>query len=107
MLTFENVEGLRVGRVVLRDVNLTIYSASKVGVAGSNGAGKTSLLQLITGDLHPDSGSVAIPKGLRIARVAQELTVTDRIAIEYVLDGDPELRRLQSKLCRAEQADDG
>jgi ATP-binding cassette subfamily F protein 3 len=107
MLTFENVELLRGGRVVLRDVNLTIYSASKVGVAGSNGAGKTSLLQLITGDLHPDSGSVAIPKGLRIARVAQELTVTDRIAIEYVLDGDPELRRLQSELYRAEQADDG
>ncbi len=107
MLKFENVELLRGGRVVLRDLSLDIYSASKVGVTGSNGAGKSSLLQLITGDLHADSGTVAIPKGLRIARVAQELAVTDRIAIEHVMDGDPELRHLQSELRRAEEIDDG
>jgi ATP-binding cassette subfamily F protein 3 len=107
MLKFENVGLLRGGRVVLRDVSLEIYSASKVGVAGSNGAGKTSLLQLVTGDLHADSGTIAIPKGLRVARVAQELAVTDRIAIEHVLDGDVELRRLQSELRQAEQAEDG
>ena len=107
MLKFENVELLRGGRVVLRDVSLEIHSASKLGVTGSNGAGKSSLLQLITGDLHADSGSVAIPKGLRIAAVAQNLEVTDRIAIEHVLDGDGELRRLQSDLHQAEQAGDG
>ena len=107
MLKFENVELLRGGRVVLRDVSLDIYSASKVGITGSNGAGKSSLLQLISGDLHADSGTVGIPKDLRIARVAQELAVTDRIAMEHVLDGDPELRRLQSALRHAEESDDG
>ena len=107
MLKFENVELLRGGRVVLRDVSLDIQPASKVGVTGSNGAGKSSLLQLITGDLHADSGTVTIARGLRIARVAQELAVTDRIAIEHVLDGDPDLRRLQSELRQAEESGDG
>ena len=107
MLKLEKVDLLRGGRAVLRDVNLEIHVGSKVGVTGRNGAGKSSLLQLIAGDLHADSGSVTVPKGLRIARVAQEFAVTDRIAIEYVLDGDRELRRLQSELHRAEQAGNG
>ena len=107
MLKLEKVDLLRGGRGVLRDVNLEIHSRNKVGVTGRNGAGKSSLLQLIAGDLHADSGTVAIPKGLRIARVAQEFESTDRIAIEYVLDGDRELRRLQSELDAAEQAGDG
>jgi ATP-binding cassette subfamily F protein 3 len=107
MLKFENVELLRGGRVVLRDVSLDIQPASKVGVTGSNGAGKSSLLQLITGDLHADSGTVTIARGLRIARVAQELAVTDRIAIEHVLDGDPDLRCLQLELRQAEESGDG
>jgi ATP-binding cassette subfamily F protein 3 len=107
MLKLEKVDLLRGGRPVLHDVDLEVFAASKVGITGNNGAGKSSLIQLIAGDLHPDSGTVSVPKGLRIARVAQELEVTDRIAIEYVLDGDPELRRLQSELKRAEHAGDG
>jgi ATP-binding cassette, subfamily F, member 3 len=107
MLKIEKVDLLRGGRRILGDVNLEIYPASKVGITGSNGAGKSSLLQLIAGDLHADSGNVSIPKSLRIARVAQELEVTDRIAVEHVLDGDHELRRLQSELAQAEQARDG
>ncbi len=107
MLKLEKVDLLRGGRAVLRDVNLDIRSGSKIGVTGRNGAGKSSLLQLVAGELHADSGTVAIPKGLRIARVAQELEITDRIAIEHVQDGDRELRRLQSELQNAEQAGDG
>ena len=107
MLKLEKVGLLRGGRVVLRDVNLDIHFGNKIGITGRNGAGKSSLLQLIAGDLHADSGSVVVPKSLRIARVAQEFEVADRIAIEYVLDGDRELRRLQSELQVAEQAGDG
>ena len=107
MLKFENVDLLRGGRTVLRDVSLDIHSGTKVGVAGRNGAGKSSLLHLITGDLHADSGSVAVPGGLRIARVAQDLAVTDRMAVEHVLDGDEELRRLEGALRKAEEAGDG
>lgn len=107
MLKIEKVNLLRGGRMVLRDVNLEIYARSMVGVTGSNGAGKSSLIQLIAGELHPDSGSVVLPKDVRIAQVAQEFEATDRIAIEYVLDGDRELRRLQWELQQAESAGDG
>ena len=66
------------GRPVLRDLCLDIHSGTKVGVAGRNGAGKTSLLHLITGDLHADAGSVAhyptqIVKQLEMGPVAEYL----------------------------------
>ena len=107
MLNLEKVDCLRGGRVVLRDVNLVIHAGNKLGVTGRNGAGKSTLLALVAGELHADNGSVSIPKGLRIARVAQELEVSERIAIDYVLDGDVELRRLQSELATAEARGDG
>ena len=92
---------------MLRGVDLVVHSGNKLGVTGRNGAGKSSLLALVTGDLHADAGSVSVPKALSIARVAQEHVVTDRIAIEHVLDGDVELRRLQSELAAAQAIGDG
>jgi ATP-binding cassette subfamily F protein 3 len=107
MLKIEKADLLRGGRSVLRDVNLEIHAGSKVGITGSNGAGKSSLMQLIAGELHADAGSVTVPRDLAIAQVAQEMEPSDDCASEYVLNGDAELRRLQLELERAEQAGDG
>jgi ATP-binding cassette subfamily F protein 3 len=107
MLKLENVQLLRGGRTVLNDVSIEIHAGTMLGVIGRNGAGKSSLLGLVTGDLQPDAGSVTVPRGLRIARVAQDHDVTDRAAIEHVLDGDAELRRLERALAAAEAAGDG
>ena len=93
MLKIEKADLLRGGRSVLRGVNLEIHAGSKVGITGSNGAGKSSLMQLIAGELHADSGSVSVPRDLAIAQVAQEMEASDECAIEYVLNGDGELRR--------------
>jgi ATP-binding cassette subfamily F protein 3 len=107
VLKLEKVDCLRGGRSVLNDVDLVIQAGDKVGITGRNGAGKSSLLALVAGNLHADAGSVSRPKDLRIAQVHQAPEVTDRIAIEHVLDGDAQLRRLQSELHQAEQAADG
>lgn len=107
MVKLEQVDCLRGGRTVLSQVDLEVRRGSKIGVTGRNGAGKSSLLQLISGDLPADSGSITVAKDLAIARVAQEHALTDRNAIEHVLDGDTQLRRLQSELGEAQQRDDG
>ena len=84
---------LRRGPVPLFEaVNFTIFRGNKVGLTGANGAGKSSLIAAILGELGPDLGHIERPAALRIAHVEQEVDASDRAAIEFVLDGDIELR---------------
>ncbi len=87
--------------------NFTIHQGQKVGLTGANGTGKSSLFAMILGQLSPDEGELSIPPNLEIAHVAQETPALETSAIDYVLDGDRELRHLQQALAEAEQAHDG
>jgi ATP-binding cassette subfamily F protein 3 len=57
--------------------------------------------------LHQDAGDLEIQPGLVVAHVAQETPSTDQVAIEYVLDGDAELRQLERALAAAEAEHNG
>lgn len=107
MLNLTNLTLRRGGRVLFQDVNLTIHAGQKVGITGANGTGKSSLFSLLRGELHADSGDFSLPPGTVIAHVAQETPALEVPAIEYVLDGDQELRKLQAALATAEQNADG
>ena len=70
------------GRVLLNDVSFRVGDGAKVALIGANGSGKTTLLKMISGDLAPDEGSVAITGGLGVMRqfigsVRDESTVRD------------------------------
>ena len=77
------------GHVPLLDqANLQIESDERVCVIGRNGTGKSTLLQIIGGDVLPDSGSVRREPGLRIARLVQDVPLSvDRTVAEVVADG--------------------
>src|SRR6202046_4480966 len=107
MLNFTDVTLRRGPRVLFAGATFGLFRAEKVGITGENGSGKSSLLGLIRGDLHPDSGSFEMPQGLALAHVSQELIATDQAAIEFILDGDAELRPLERDIAAAEAADDG
>ena len=94
-------------KVLFEDVSLTFNHGQKIGVTGANGSGKSSLFALLLGELHQDAGDLEIQPGLVVAHVAQETPSTDQLAIEYVLDGDAELRHLERELAAAEQAHNG
>jgi len=72
------------------------------GITGANGTGKTTLFELILGEIAPDTGDFDIPSNLTIAHVAQEVVATDRNAVDFVIDGDQELRQLQQQLNKAD-----
>ncbi len=107
MLNFKNISLRRGARVLFANASFTIHKGQKAGVTGANGVGKSSLFALVRNELHLDAGDFSMPPGLEIAHVAQETPAVSCSAIDYVLDGDRELRRLQTQLSRAEQANDG
>lgn len=107
MLKFTNLSLRRGPRELLHDINLTIHHGQKVGITGGNGVGKSSLFALILGQLHADAGDFSVPNNLVIAHVAQETPALDSTAIEYVLDGDTQLRQLEENIKKAEEKNDG
>ena len=107
MLTLAHARIRRGPQVLLDEATVTLFRGEKVGIVGRNGCGKSTLLALIRGEFALDAGEYSAPAGLAIASVAQELPDSDTPLLEYILDGDEELRLLQAQLAQAQAAHDG
>ncbi|HEU4688223.1 MAG TPA: ATP-binding cassette domain-containing protein, partial [Vicinamibacterales bacterium] len=107
MLNFTDISIRRGTRVLFEKATFNLYRGEKVGITGENGSGKSTLLALVRGEVAPESGSFDMPGNLAVAYVAQELGATGQAAIEFVLDGDAELRTIERQIAAAEAADDG
>jgi len=103
MLRITNLTLARGVKRLLEGANLTIHTGHKVGLVGSNGCGKSSLFAAIRHELLPDAGSIALPPSWTIAHVAQETPAVEVAAIDYVLDGDRELREIETALAAADR----
>ncbi len=107
MLTLRQLSLQRGGKPLFENVSLTVYPGWKVGVIGANGSGKSSLFALLRDELHPDVGDLDLPPRWTVAHVAQETPALPVPALEFVLDGDAELRQIERDLQAAEVAHDG
>ena len=102
MIRITNLTLARGALRLIEGASLTVHPGHRVGIVGPNGCGKSSLFALLRGELSPEAGSVDIPPRWTIAHVAQETPAVARAAIDYVLDGDVELREVESALAAAE-----
>ncbi|MGQ0752343.1 MAG: ATP-binding cassette domain-containing protein [Betaproteobacteria bacterium] len=107
MIQFRNFTLARGARPLIVDASLQIHAGWRVGLVGANGSGKSSLLALLCGELQPEQGRCELPAAWRIGTVEQETPALDEAAIEYVLDGDTELREIERELAASEAAHDG
>ena len=107
MIALRQVTFARAGRPLVIDASVQLHTGWKVGVVGANGCGKSSLFALLANELHAESGDVELPASWHIARVAQETPALPDSAIDFVLDGDTELRRIERELAVAEERNDG
>ncbi|HEY0061386.1 MAG TPA: ATP-binding cassette domain-containing protein, partial [Telluria sp.] len=102
MIRFINVSLMRGTKPLLESVDLTLNPGDKIGLIGANGAGKSSLFAMLRNELHPDQGEIDFPAKWRMAYVAQETPPLDRAALDYAIDGDVTLRKLEAELARLE-----
>ena len=107
MIRIQNLTLQRGPQRLLEDAELTLHAGQKAGLIGANGAGKSTLFALLRGELTPDGGSCDLPPDWRIAHMRQEIDTLERVAVDYVLDGDERLRTVQRELATAEAAHDG
>jgi ATP-binding cassette subfamily F protein 3 len=107
VILLRNLTLARAGRPLLEGVNLGLHAGWKVGVVGANGCGKSSLFALLTGALHQEAGDLELPPHWVIAHVAQETPALSTRALEFTLDGDAELRRLEAAMADAEARHEG
>ncbi|WP_028942392.1 ATP-binding cassette domain-containing protein [Pseudomonas vranovensis] len=107
MIRLSNLTLQRGPQRLLEGAEMTLHAGQKAGLIGANGAGKSSLFALLRGELTPDSGDCQLPADWRIAHMRQEVDTLDRLAVDYVLDGDARLRKVQADLAAAEAAHDG
>ncbi|MDB6098246.1 MAG: transporter ATP-binding protein, partial [Gammaproteobacteria bacterium] len=105
MLSARDLTLRRGPQPLFEQVNFTVFRGNKVGITGANGTGKSSLFAAILGDLTPDRGEIDLPATIKVAHVEQEISASGRPAIEFVLDGDAELRRVQAAIEDAESRD--
>ncbi len=98
MINLDDIRLQRGTKVLLEHASARIHPGQKIGLIGANGSGKSSLFKLLTGELHADAGSYQIPNHWRIAHMAQEVGASKQSALDYVLDGDTELRRVQEAI---------
>ena len=77
-------------RAIIRDLNLRVTRRERIGIVGANGAGKTTQLKLLTGEIQPDSGTVKIAKTLDGIIIDQQrkLMAPDKRVRDVLADGN-------------------
>ncbi|MBF2760556.1 MAG: ATP-binding cassette domain-containing protein [Ectothiorhodospiraceae bacterium AqS1] len=106
MIRIDDVALFRGPKAVLEKADLVVQRGQKVGVVGANGAGKSSLVQMILGGLAPDRGRLDLPAGLDIATIAQQTPSGPQALIDYVIEGDARIAAIRARLARASSRGD-
>jgi ATP-binding cassette subfamily F protein 3 len=99
MLNLTNITVSFGGRDLYKNISFQINSKDKIGIVGKNGAGKSTMLKLITGDQKPNSGTINTTNSLSIGYLPQEINVSSKENIlNEVLKANKQLLKINNKL---------
>ncbi len=107
MILLRKLAFSRAGKPLVADASLQLHAGWKIGLTGANGCGKSSFFALLRGELHQEAGDLELPAVWRIGHVDQETPPLEIPALDFVLDGDTELRAIEAGLRQAEDRHDG
>lgn len=116
LISLNNISKSFLDKQVLKGINLSVGEKDRIGLLGINGVGKTTLLNIITGSLEYDEGTVSVMKGLRIGYLKQNEalntahTLREEIesALHEVFETGRRLERISSEMagCPPEKYDE-
>ncbi len=96
MLSVNNVSLQFGGRVLFKDVNITFQPQNCYGIIGANGAGKSTFLKILSGEIEPNSGDVTVSDKERMSILKQNQNAYDDVlVVDTVLLGHPRLMEIQ------------
>ncbi len=99
MIRIENLAKKYGARVLFENLSHSFPQREKIALVGPNGTGKSTFLQILTGDLESSRGEVHTPKSLRIGQLPQEANPTpNKTALLECLAGNKDLFDLREKL---------
>ena len=98
MITVNNVSLDFSGQKLFSDVNLLFNAGNCYGVIGANGAGKSTFLKILSGELEPSTGSVEIPDGERMSVLKQDHFAYDSFSVlDTIIQGNPRLYEIMQQ----------
>ena len=101
MITATNLYIKYGDRTLLDNINFVIGEKDKVGLVGRNGAGKSTILKVIAGDLNPDNGSIVFPGGRTLAFLHQDIAIAKgKTILEEASTAFQEVKELQQEIER-------
>lgn len=87
------------------DVSLQINRGDKIGLVGKNGAGKSTMLRLLTGQIQPSEGRIHLPKEMKIGMLSQDIKInTSKSVFEYLVTSNVVLTELNEKIEQINEA---
>jgi ATP-binding cassette subfamily F protein 3 len=93
------------GELLFEDVSFKLEQRERMTLSGRNGAGKSTLLRILAGERPPDSGSIALQKGARVALHDQRPPRDAELSLgEYVFSGRADMQETEAELARLEGA---
>jgi len=99
MLTVSNLSVQFGKRILFDDVNTIFTQGNCYGIIGANGAGKSTFLKIISGEIEPTSGHVSLETGKRMSVLSQDHFAHDEFAVlETVLKGNKPLYEIKTEI---------
>ncbi|MGN0715515.1 MAG: ABC-F family ATP-binding cassette domain-containing protein, partial [Anaerovoracaceae bacterium] len=98
MITVTNVSLNFSGQTLFKDVDLKFTPGNCYGIIGANGAGKSTFLRILSGDLEPTTGNVSIKPGIRMSVLKQDHFAYDQFTVlDTVIQGNPHLYEIMQE----------
>lgn len=99
MLNIHNLSVSFGGTFLFEEVTFRLGSGDRVGLVGKNGAGKSTMLKILAGDIKPDSGQIATEKEVRMGFLRQDIDFeVGRTVLEEAYEAFTEIKKVERKL---------